>query len=217
MNGGMRFTCWVLLLIFPAAMMTAEVTASAATLYGNGTVQINKSFVSRTSAVYAGDRVATGKDGLATLNSESMTVVLPGESGVLYQGKQLEMQYGRVLITARYGAEVRLGNLSIAPAETSANFRLQQNGARLTLAALSGTLNVSDGVYHAVLPAGQMMMQGALDTQDEPAPPSPRPKARSGGVPGWTVALIGAVTVGGIVGGLTAVGSSSGSTSPSKP
>ena len=218
MNRVMRFTCFVLLVVFPASMMAAETNMNAATLYGSGAVQVNKSAVTRTSAVYAGDRVATGKDGMATLNSETMTVVLPGESAILYQGKRLEMQYGRVLVTAQTGAEVRLGNLTVTPAESSANFRLQQNGAQMMLVALSGSLNVTDGVNRAVLPAGQMMARAAMDQQEEPAPPAPKPQGNGGGgVPGWVVATVSAAAVGGIVGGLAAAGTFSSKPSPSKP
>jgi hypothetical protein len=110
---------------------------------------------------------------------------------------------------------VRLGNLAVSPAESSANFRLQQDGRTLVLAALSGSLNVTDGVNSAVLPAGQMMTRAAMDDQ-EPAPPTPNRRPR-GGVPGWVVATIGAATVGAVVGGLAAAGAFSGTTSPSKP
>jgi hypothetical protein len=214
----MRLTCWVVLMSFPAAMMAAETNMNAATLYGSGAVEVNKSAVTRTSAVYAGDRVATGKDGMATLSAETMTIVLPGESAILYQGKRLEMQYGRVLVTARPGAEVRLGNLTVSPAGDSANFRLQQNGAQLLLAALSGSLNVTDGITSAVLPAGQMMAHAAMGGDDqEPAPPGPKPMTHHRGIPGWVVGTITAGAVGGVVGGLAAAGAFSGATSNSKP
>lgn len=208
-----RLTCWSLLLAFPMAVMAADV--NVAMLSGSGVVKVNGAAVPRSATVYSGDKVATEKDSTVVITGKSAVMVLPSDSAVVYGGKKIQMQYGRALVNAQTGTEIRLANLTITPAEPRAKVQLR-SGATLTVAALQGSVNVTDGVYHVILPAGQMMTRMA--SADEPAPPAPPVATVGSAIPGWVTAAVSVGVVGGAVGGMAAAGVfSSGTTSPTSP
>lgn len=211
-------TCWCMLFCFPAAMMAAEI--NPAVLSGSGIVKVNDTVVGRSSTIHVGDKVATGKDSTVSLTSKGVVVVLPADSAVVYGAKGVEMQYGRAIVNAQRAIDAHLGNLTITPADNKARFQMQQSGSTMTLAALEGALNVTDGIQQVVLPAGQMMARAAADAAPGQGAQTPRPVAGgSSALAGWTMALIAAGAFGGgaLVG--CAVGGcfSSSPASPSRP
>lgn len=72
----------------------------------------------------------------------------------------------------------------------------------MVLAALEGSLNVSDGLHRIELPRGKMMAAAEESAGGESAAGAPGP-AVQGGIPGWVV-LAGAAAIGGTLGGLAA-------------
>lgn len=216
-----RSTCWMLLLVFPMAGMAAE--ANVALLSGNGVVKVNDTAVPRSAAVRAGDRIATGKDSSAVITGRSAVVVLPGDSAVVYGGSKIQLQYGRGVVNAQKGTTIQFANLSISPADPRAKVQLRSDGV-MTVSALEGSLNVTDGVYHVVLPAGQMMTRMAAGDEPSPPPPAvhgskgadwPPPVMHTSKIPGW---MIAAGAGAGVAGGLAVTGAFSSSySSPHRP
>jgi hypothetical protein len=91
-------------------------------------------------------------------------MVLANDSTVLYQGKKIQMEKGRMLVTAQPGAEVRFAKLTITP-QGPAKFQVGQTGSTLAVAAFEGSLNVTDGIHNTVLPSGQMMTRAAEERE----------------------------------------------------
>jgi hypothetical protein len=165
MNRMMRLTSWLLLFIFPMAVMAADV--NAAMLSGSGVVKVNGAVVPTSATVYSGDKVATEKNSTATLTAKSTVMVLANDSAVLYKGKQVQMEKGRMLVTAQPGTEVYFAKLTITP-QSAAKFQVGQSGAKLAVVAFEGALNVTDGSHTTVLPPGQMLTRVAEDRDCDP-------------------------------------------------
>ena len=216
----LRWTCWCLLVIFPAALVAAD-TENVAMLSGSGTVRVNGVVVPGSSAVYAGDKVVTDKSSSVTLTSKGRSILLPEDSSLAYNGRQVRLEEGRVLITARPGTEAQLGNLTVSSARGFAKFQMRSSGSTMVLAALTGSLNVTDGVHRIALPGGQTMTAAALTQGGAIAvgagAGTPAPVGTAA-ISGWAIAGGGAAAAGGTLGGLAAAGVIGGSpASPSQP
>jgi hypothetical protein len=216
-----RGTCWFLLVLFPAALFAGD-AQTAAMLSGRGTVRVNGALAPSSSVVYEGDKVVTGKDASVTITSKGRTIVLPEESSLAYIGKQVRLEDGRVLIASRPGTEARLGNLTISSARGVAKFQMRNQGKTMVLAALDGSLNVSDGLHRITLPSGKAMAFADESTANGggagAGAGAPAPAVQGGGIPDWVI-LAGVGATGGTLGGLAASGVIGGGqhVSPSEP
>ena len=217
--------CWMLVAL-PGAMMSAD---RAAMLYGTGEVTVNGKPVSRASAIFAGDKIYTGKESAVTLSFGGSRVNLPADSAIIYQPNTIVMEHGRALLQAKRGTVAQLAGVRVRPAAASARFQLIQSDSKIQIAALEGSVEVSDGTNTTELPQGKEMThqpatekgaQGdsAGDSTGGAAGP-PAPPVRGGGLPGWVIAAATAGIAGGTGGGLAAAGtfSSGRRSSPSQP
>ncbi len=225
---GSRLLCCVMLCVLPTALMSSD---QGAMLYGTGRVTVNARPVSRTAAVFAGDKIQTGGDASVTLAFQGTRVNMPANSSIVYQPNRIRMEYGRALFETKKGAGAELAGLSIRPAAASAKFQLTRTAKVIQVAALDGPLAVSDGLHTVQLSPGQEMsrLQPPANPQEPPAAggkaastagttTAPAP-AVSGGIPGWVIAAAVATAAGGTVGGLAAAGtfSEENPPSPSQP
>jgi hypothetical protein len=225
MNCTVKLTAWFLLLVFPATVMVAE--GNAALLSGAGIVKVNDVQVAQSSTIYPGDKVWTGKDATAILTAKSAVMVLASDSVLLYEGRKLQVEQGRVLITTQPGTEVQFANLTITP-QSPAKFQVEKSGSTAAVAALEGTLEVSDGAHQVILPGGKRMTrvaqnasQGSASSSSSSSSPSSGPvvAAKVPVIPGWAVDLIVVGAIGGVFGavGAGAFGGGGGPASSSRP
>jgi hypothetical protein len=126
MRSAFKWTSWCLSVVFPMTLFASD-AESVAMLSGKGTVQINGAITQTSSTVFTGDRVATAKDSSVTLTSAGRNIVLPEKSSITYGGKQVRLEYGRVLINAQPGTEAQLGNLTISPSQAGSQFEMRSS------------------------------------------------------------------------------------------
>ena len=108
------------------------------------------------SALFAGDVVATQPDALATINDEGSMVLVRPDSSVQFQGNSVNMDHGDVVVTTLKGMAVRVGKFIIAPAASgSSKFEVSDSGGIVQIAARQGALSISDGVATTALREGQ--------------------------------------------------------------
>jgi hypothetical protein len=216
MNRIMRMFCWTMAVVFPVSLFAGG--ADPAMLKGRGVVKVNGSPVPVSYTVYGGDQITTGANASVHLLAKGTSITLPEDSSILYGGRQLEVQSGRVLLntTAASGVKARIGGLTIVPAGRNARFQMANSGEKLVLAALDGALRVTDGVHSIVLSSGKMMTSAAPQTAGGGPGTGTGTAASSGGIPGWVVGVLVIGVAGGVIGGLAAVGEF-GSASPSIP
>jgi hypothetical protein len=200
-------TCWLMMFAVPVAVMAVDM--EPAMLSAQGAVLVNGKTVPLSTPVFPGDQITTGKDANATVITKGTTIVLPAESVIKYGDKRIQMEQGRVVVVAQPGTEARLGNLTITPSLKPAKFQLYQKGTDMGLATLEGEVNVTDGVDHITLPAGEMMTHASTtkDTDNSTSGANSTvvigspPAAASGAhhIAGWIVTFIVAAAIGGIV------------------
>jgi hypothetical protein len=218
--------CWLMTFAVPVSLSASE--GNPAMLSGTGDIKINGSSAMRSSAVYAGDRVATGENSRVTVSLKGTVITAPSHSSVIYRGSDVELGYGSVIVNTQSAMKGHLGNLTVTPNAGKAKFELTETNQVARVTTLQGEVDVTDGIHSVTLPAGQMLTRAALNSSDDQSSidstkdqtskgTAPKPAFKKRGIPGWIwgVAAAGAVGVGLAASG--AVGGSSSPTSPSRP
>jgi hypothetical protein len=137
-------------------MATAAVAAEAprAMLYATGNVSVNGNSVSRSAAIFEGDVITTKTDSAVTLANNGSSVVVPGNSSVVYRSDSLNIGSGSAAIKTTKGMSAHVGNLTISPVGDSAQFRVLQNGKNVEIAALEGNIAITGGAKNLAISAG---------------------------------------------------------------
>lgn len=205
----MRITAVVL--VFAASCSLALGATNGAMLMGSGAVQVNGAQASSSYTVFPGDRIETAANGSAVVKSPNGLLSIASGSVIQYQNNGLIFERGNVLITAPKGIDARFGKLVItSDSGHAAKFQLTSVNGVDRIAAIDGSLNITDGVHNARLDAGYMMTRGPGAAVDD----SPTGRA---GIPGWFLALLIFSLFGAVFGGLWAEGAFAASRSPSAP
>ena len=128
------------------------------------------------SALFAGDMVATQPDSVATINSEGSMVLVQPDSSVQFQGNSVYMEHGAVVVTTWKGMAVRVGRFIITPTPVlsgSSKFEVSDSGGTVQIAARQGSVTISDGVTTAVLQEGQQTTRQEVElAKEKGAPPA---------------------------------------------
>lgn len=189
----LRASCWAMVLCFPAATLLADV--NSAMLRVAGDVHVNGARTTRSTAVFAGDRVQTGAESTATLSTTGSTLLLGPASNVLFQGNTVQVQAGSLAVSTSRGMSVQVGILSVKPAKDEmSRFEVRNEAGVLQVVAREGSLSVSNGTDMVLVEPGQTLSQAA----DAKAPSMPR--ATSAVAPALIIGLAIAVGVAAAVG-----------------
>jgi hypothetical protein len=198
-------------LVLTASCSLALGATNGAMLMGSGAVQVNGAQASNSYTVFPGDRIETAANGSAVVKSSDAVLSIAGDSSIQYQSNGLNFERGSVLVTAPKGIDAHFGKLVISSDRGhAAKFQLTSVNGVERIAAIDGSLNITDGIHTARLDAGYMMTRAPEAATDD----SPTGKS---GIPGWVLAVIVLGVVGAIFGGLWAEGAFSGAKSPSAP
>jgi hypothetical protein len=145
-----------MVVVFPTAMVMAD--ATSAMLNANGNVTVNGSPVERAMAIFAGDKVQTGANSIATLTNEGSSVTVPGNSSLVFSKSFVNVLCGTALVSTSRGLSVRVSNLLVQPARGAhARFQITQNEGQLQIIAREGTLAIDNGAATSSLQAGRML------------------------------------------------------------
>ena len=151
--------------------MAAE--APRAMLYATGNVSVNGSSITRSATVLDGDVIQTKSDSAVTLANNGSSVLVPGNSSVVYSSDSVSIASGAASIKTSRGMSAHIGSMTISPAGNSAHFRVVQNGKNVEVAALEGTLSITNGAKSVSLDAGKSMTMAMNQDPATPAPPAP--------------------------------------------
>ncbi|MGB9104698.1 MAG: hypothetical protein WCC59_08070 [Terriglobales bacterium] len=177
----------MLAVILPAATMSAE--THAAMMYATNAVMLNGA--DRSSAVFAGDSIQTPANGAVRLTAEGSTVMVGPLTTLVYEGDALRLGSGSTMVTTDKGMKTQVQRLLIAPAaQARTSYRVVRGGGQVMVAALHGSVNISDGSSSKTVAEG--------NTTSVPDP-GPAPQAGAtpgtsggsgGGVSGKTAAIV---------------------------
>lgn len=155
-----RAVCWMMMLVFPASVALAD--TQAAMLQVAGAVRVNGQLVSRSAAVFQGDKIVTGKDGATSLTAPGVSIHLAPDSQLTFEGTQVSLGAGGAQFAAAKTLSVRAGNLTIVPATANARFEVLHQNGQIKVAAMEGNLAIRDGKQTTILEAGKMLTAGSL-------------------------------------------------------
>lgn len=204
-----------------------------AVLRARGDVRVNQSLLSGDSTLFAGDRLRTGVDGVASISvaGQGSLLVEPGSTVSLPDQPQYlaTLEQGKVtlrsLADAR-GFQVRVGNFTVVPSAPQASVTeitlVPGGGARLVCRAGSVGVLELDGPASLFLSAGEsalILPDGTLRSQPQapaPAPTPPQPQERRSRRGLLALLFLGA-GAGGAVAALAGRGDEQQPVSPSRP
>ena len=167
----------MLAVILPAATMSAE--THAAMLYATNTVMLNGVGAERSSAVFAGDSIQTPANGAVRLTAEGSTVMVGPSTTLVYQGDAVRLGSGSTMVTTDKGMKTQVQRLQIAPtAQARTSYRVVRGGGQVMVAALHGSVKISDGSSE------KMMAEGTATTIADPDPLPQATPGTSGGSAG---------------------------------
>jgi hypothetical protein len=127
----------------------------AAMLYASGNAMLNGAGVSRSTAIFAGDKIQTAQDATARLNVNGSTVLVPGNSSVQFNGNGIDLQSGSAVISTSKGLNAHVGEVTVAPKNGSAKFEVSKSGENVLIAANSGSLSLTDANGTTTLEEGK--------------------------------------------------------------
>lgn len=197
-----RTLCWVMVVAFPVSVVLAD--SNSAMLQANGAVKINENAVSRSSAVFQGDRIATGKDSSAAITATGVSILMAPNSLLTFAGKQVNLTAGG----ARFNGPISVsaGGMTISPASANARFEVRYQAALVHVTSVEGKLSVNDGKQTTLLESGKSMTSSKL-----PAVPQ-----NHNSIAGGAGLIIGLLLAAGLAAGL-AVALSDDEVSPGSP
>ncbi len=151
----LRITACLLLLCFPASV---SATVAQGTVQSQGSVTVNGSMVRDTSSLFAGDRVQTGSDGLATITSEGAMVQMDPNTSAIFANRMVSVGCGGVLVTTTVGTFVQIGKVSVTPAAAgTTKVQVSHGQGVLKITARDNWAVVHDGATSTTLAPRQTL------------------------------------------------------------
>lgn len=157
----------VLAVALPASVAMADMRG--AILDFNGQASLNGVSARSGSAVLAGD-VVQAQGSVVSLKSSGSTVVMLGDSRLKYEPASIDVHAGAAQVKTDTGMTARVGGVTVTPAQKKSTYELGSKDGKILVAAVTGSLRISNGTQSVLLPAGSM---ATLDTrQDDRRGPS---------------------------------------------
>ncbi|MGH9601874.1 MAG: hypothetical protein ACRD24_05740 [Terriglobales bacterium] len=180
----------------------------AAMLYAKGKTTVNGNLVDRSTAVFAGDQVRTGKDSTVSIALQGSNVSVMANSGVVFGNNTLTVSEGGATVVTSRGLTASVGGLRIAPAEgQKARFVVAHIDGKVRVSALEGRLSISDGKQTTMLDSGRQLTTAGRSLGNAPA--------GANSLAGAAIVILVAVVAGASIGTIIATTGDEPDTSPS--
>ena len=108
------FTCGLVFFLCFSVNAGESVTAI---LYPSGPAMINGTDALRTSALFAGDRVETGRNSVANITASGSSVLVQANSALNYGDNSIDVDHGAVVVATSKRMSARAGEWAIVPAQ----------------------------------------------------------------------------------------------------
>lgn len=104
--------------------------------------------VSNTTTIFAGDRIQTAADGVATLSSQGVMVQMDPNTTAIFSGRSLDVGCGNAMVTTSVGTMVRVAGITTTPAA--------QNTTKVLVSQMNGTVKITAQDNWAVVNDGRI-------------------------------------------------------------
>lgn len=166
--------CWMMIVSVPGTLFAADsaVASGAAMVRPYGTAWLNGTGVQQASAIFPGDLVQTGDQAAVKIRTSGSSVTVLSDSLVKFDGGAVGVEQGSVQMYTSKGMLAHAGIVIATPASSAwTEFALTHLNGMVTIMALKGDLQVSDGSQTTTVPQGQQTTQkDSNETAQQPAP-----------------------------------------------
>lgn len=192
----------LLAVAFPVTTVLAD--AGGAMLRSSGPVDVNGKAAPSSVALFAGDRISTASQGVATVMAAGSILSLSPGSALTYGTNTIEMGCGQLAVTALHrGLTAKVRNLQISPAADESTYDISHAGEKLTIAVRAGATIVDDGQQKVTLEAGkQMTFPSPGECADPDGTAKQEPPARGFHMTNGKIALLAGAGAGVIAAGI---------------
>lgn len=156
------------MVIYPAVTVMAE--RPSAMLYASGSVTVNGTPISKSTSVFAGDRVATSAASVVSIDRAGSSIVVDPNSSVEYESNGFTMVHGTARVAMPSGMTAHAGPVDITAKAKSAKFDVQTDGTTVLIASREGALDLSDGTSTTTLEPGYTAKVTSQDQDQGPKP-----------------------------------------------
>jgi hypothetical protein len=130
-----------MMIVAPALLWAQE--PEAAMLHDPGGVFLNGTPAPASSAVFPNDVLQTQAQSEATLDANGTTVAIKSDTVVQFQGNQLDLDHGTLLVSSSRGMRVRVGCITVIPATTQwTQYDVIDVDGRVRVAAHKNDVNI---------------------------------------------------------------------------
>ncbi|HMK23023.1 MAG TPA: hypothetical protein VK466_11870, partial [Terriglobales bacterium] len=167
----------------------------------DGTAWINGGTIPKTMAVFSGDLVQTRSDSMANIKASKLNVLVFSDSLVQFEPQTLKLEHGRVNVLTYKDFSVRVGELKIAPKDSSrtSEFEISDTDGVARIIARKGDLMLDDGKGVTTVPEGKEASQDDSDKNRKRRGGAGAVPGAAGGILDSPVAIgIGAAAIGGL-------------------
>jgi hypothetical protein len=172
----------VLAVTFPWSILLAD--ASSGLLRSSGTVDVNGKVAPAAVALFAGDKIATASQGVATIMVSGSILTLSPGSSLIYGTNRVEMGCGQLAVTAlQRGLTAKVRNLQITPGDEDSTYDISHANGKLTVGVRSGSAIVDDGQQKIANPFshfGRREMHSTMERSELPGAEGQKWHALSG-------------------------------------
>lgn len=150
-------------------MVTALADVQAAMAYVQGKAKVNGHVLANSAAIFPGDAIQTSARSTVSLVLKGSSVLVPEGSSVTYREKEVLLTSGSVQVRTMGDLSARVAAVSVTPASGKpAMFEVARVGKEFRIAAVSGSLTISDGKATTLLEGGQTITLAANGTPKGP-------------------------------------------------
>ena len=179
-----------LVLCLLAPSLSAE--TPAAMLYSTGNFALNGADGPRSSAIMPGDQIQTRAGASVSITSTGTNVLVGPNSSLTYDTGAIQFADGTAVVATSRSMAAEVRGVRVTPAKAAGTYRISRDGNRVIIAALKGSLVLSEGSESHTLAEGRSAMM------PEPIPQAvPGAQQPAGGTPSKKVGIVlGAIALG---------------------
>jgi hypothetical protein len=162
--------CSLLIAVTTARAVAVDATA---VLHGNGEVFRNGSQVAGSSAIFTGDLLETKAGAIGDLTSTGVNIVIPPNSLVEYQGKNISLKHGGLSVSTSQGNIVRIGCINVVPVSHEwTEFEVADSNGTIKIAAWKNNVMLEASIHSEIgeggsAPQGSILRAGEETTRYE--------------------------------------------------
>lgn len=184
--------------MLPCSIMAAE--SHNALLYATNSVMVNGLQISKTSAIFPGDKLAVPVDSTATIMLKGTSILLPKLTTLTFAGDSVLLDHqAAVSVDTTAGMAIQISDIKISPEKTSAKYQVGRYNGQIVVAAKQGSLLIAGASGSHVLAEGKTTSM----PDPEPQKPGSVPATTGAGVgevPTWVAVVIGVAAAGAAAG-----------------